>query len=61
MVSFWDFYNYKYMNDYELEKTEESSYDNDCEILIEFEDELFECEIADITEYNGKLVLKVKR
>ena len=61
MVSFWEFYNFKYMNKGELEKTEESSYDDDCEILIEFDDELFGCEIADVEEYDGKLVLKVRR
>ena len=61
MLSFWELYNFKYVNDEELEKTEESSYDNDCEILIDFDDELFECELATVEEYDGMLVLKVRR
>ena len=60
MISFWELYNFKYINNDKLEKTEESNYDDDCEILIEFDGELFECEIANIKEHDGKLILKAK-
>lgn len=59
-TTFWELYNYKYINDDELEKTDFSSYGNDCEILIEVDGELYECNIGDLTENEGKLVLGVE-
>lgn len=59
-TTFWELYNYKYINDDELEKTDFSSYDNDCEILIEVDGDLYECNIGDLTENDGKLVLEVR-
>lgn len=58
-TTFWELYNYKYMNDDELEKTDFSSYSDDCEILIEVDGELYECNIGDLTKNDGKLVLEV--
>lgn len=59
MLSFWELYNFKYMNNSDLVGTENSEYSDDCEILIEVDGNLFECQIADLEETDGQLVLKV--
>ena len=59
MATFWEMYNYKYTNNYELEKTEDSLYGDDCEILIEIDGEYYECRVGDLEDHDGKLVLEV--
>ena len=59
MATTSELHNYVYLNEYELEETENSDYFNDHEILIEINGKLFDCEIADLHEYDGKLVLKL--
>lgn len=59
MTTFWEFYNWKYVNDYELEKSDCSSFENDCEILVEIDGEYHECNIGSLKAHDGKLVLEI--
>lgn len=60
MATFWELYNFKYLNNYELEKSDNSQYPDDCEILIEIDGEYYRCEIGDLESHDGELVLEVK-
>ena len=61
MLSYWELYNFQYLNRDEIKKTADSAFDNDCEIIIEVDGEYYECQIGDLIKHDGKLVLEVIR
>lgn len=60
MTTTKELHNYVYLNEYELEQTTESDYFDDHEILVEIDGEYYPCEIGDLEEHDGKLVLEVE-